>query len=190
VIALLLAIALEMKCAGVWAPATTEQALIATYGRANVTREMVYIAEGDETPGTILFANDPARRAEIVWKDQRRYARPEWVRIPRESTWTAFGVRNGMTLAEIEKLNGRAFHLSGFDWDYGGMVTNWRGGSMDTIGGKTCRVSVEFEATYPENPTKADEAAAEATGGDRQLISSSPHVKRMKPRVAEIIVSY
>lgn len=189
-IALLLAIALEMKCAGVWAPATTEQALIAKYGRANVTREMVYIAEGDETPGTILFANDPARRAEIVWKDQRKYARPEWVRIPRESTWTAFGVRNGMTLAEVEKLNGRPFHLSGFDWDYGGMVTNWRGGIMDTIGGKTCRVSIEFEATYPENPTKADEAAAEATAGDRQLVSSSPHVKRMKPRVAEIIVSY
>lgn len=179
-----------IQCTGVWSPATTEQALIAQFGRANVKRANVYLAEGAEERGTILFPNDPKRRVEIIWRDKKKYARPEWVRIPDESRWTAFGLRVGMPIAELQKLNGKPFVFSGFEWDYGGFVTNWRAGAAATLGGKACSVTVRLDPVYPENPTKADEAAMEATGGDIEVTSDSPHVKRLKPRISEITVSY
>ena len=179
-----------IQCTGVWSPATTEKALIAQFGRANVKRESIYLAEGEETPGTVLFPNDPKRRVEIVWRDKKKYARPEWLRIADESTWTAFGLRVGMPLAELQKLNGKPFVFSGFEWDYGGFVTNWRSGAIATLGGKTCAVTVRIDPLYPENPTKAEQAAMDAMGGDIEVTSDSPHAKRLKLRVSELSVQY
>lgn len=188
--ALLLAAALSMNCTGVWSPATTEQALIREFGRANVVRKTIYGAEGTELPGTVLFDKDPQRRVEIVWKDERKRDRLEWVSIDAPSRWEPFGLRNGMTLAQVEKLNGRPFRLNGFDWDYGGIVTDWRGGALQGIGGRTCRVHVTFEVIHPKKLTRAQEKAIEETGGERELSSSSPHLKQLDVRVSNISVSY
>jgi hypothetical protein len=35
-----------------------------------------------------------------------------------------------MTLAEIEKINGKPFKLYGFEWDFGGRSSNWQGGEL------------------------------------------------------------
>lgn len=179
-----------ITCTGLWAPATTEQALIRQFGRTNVVRESIYIAEGDETPGTIVFPNDETKRLEIVWRDARQRRRPEWIRVPAGSRWTAIaGLRGGMTLAEVEKINGRPFQLSGFDWDYGGMVGDWRGGALSKLKGP-CRVQVQFDRTVPDAPTRAQQRAIDATSGDRELLSSSPDLRRFPVRVSEIVIQY
>jgi hypothetical protein len=170
-------------------PDLSEQALIRTYGRQNVQRGMVYVAEGDEEPGSILFPNDETRRVEIVWKDKRQRKRPEWIRIPAGSRWTTFaGIHNGMPLAEIEQLNGRPFTLNGFDWDYGGAVTDWRGGRMTKLG-SPCRLQIRFDRTVPETMTAAQERAANATSGDRELSSSSADLRQFRTQVDEIVIT-
>lgn len=179
-----------IDCTGLFAPQTSEQALIAKFGKANVKREMIYVAEGGEEDGTVLFPNDPKRRVEIVWKQKKGRKSPEWLRVPAESRWSVFGLRNGMTLAELEKRNGRGFRFSGFGWDYGGAVTDWRGGTLATVGGKSCRVGVTLDTEYPEAPTKAEEKALEAVSGDREIASTSPHLKKLKVRVSELYVTY
>lgn len=168
----------------------SEQTLVRQFGRANVQRGMVYIAEGAEEEGTILFPNDERKRVEIVWREKRARRRPEWIRIPDRSRWSALrGVRNGMTLQQIEKLNGRAFNLSGFDWDYGGLVTNWRGGQFATATGK-CRLHVGFDRVVPDHLTPAQEKALDATSGDRELLSSAANLRAFAVRVSEITVTY
>lgn len=177
-------------CTGIWTPGLTEQTLRKTFGAANVVRGDIYGAEGVETPGTIVFPNDPARRIEIVWRNERQRRRPEWIRLPAESRWKTFaGIRNGMSLAEIEKLNGRAFQLSGFDWDYGGLVTDWRGGQLAKPSTQ-CRVQLQFDRVVPEQLTKAQERAVDATSGERELLSSAPALRHFRVRVSEIIIQY
>ena len=179
-----------IDCTGLWSPQTSEQALATKFGKANVKREAVHVAEGSEEDGTVLFPNDPKRRVEIVWKNKKGRKSPEWLRISDESRWSVFGLRNGMTLAEVEKRNGRGFRLSGFDWDYGGIVTDWRGGAIATLGGKACRVALELTPLYPENPTKAEQKAMDAVVGDREISSTSPHLKKLKVHVRELTVMY
>jgi hypothetical protein len=168
-------------------PALTEQLLITRYGRANVKRAQIYLAEGAEAPGTVVFPKDESKRIEIVWRGKRQ--KPEWIRIPAGSTWTFAGIRVGMPLAEVEKLNGRPFTLSGFDWDYGGAVTNWRGGKLAQAG-KPCIVQITFDRTVPDNPTKTLEKAIDETSGDRELGSNAANVRAVKPHVGQITISY
>lgn len=183
-------LAVTIDCTGVWSPQTSEQALAAKFGKANVKREQVYVGEGQEEAGTVLFPNDPRRRVEIVWKNKKGRKSPEWLRVSDESTWDVFGLRTGMPLAEIEKRNGKPFRLYGFEWDFGGIVTNWRDGAIAKLGGKTCIVGAELTVDYPDEPTKAEEAAMNEVAGDREIASTSPHLKKLKVRVREITVSY
>lgn len=180
----------QVMCSGTWSPDTSEQTLIRDYGRRNVERGMVYVAEGDEEAGTILYPNDETKRVEIVWKNKRQRKQPEWIRLPAGSHWTTFsGIHNGMTLAELEKLNGRAFKFSGFDWDYGGNVTDWRGGKIAGLG-TPCRLQIRLDRAVPETLTKAQERAANATSGDRELLSTSPDLRAFRVSVSEIVIQY
>jgi hypothetical protein len=179
-----------IDCTGTFAPSTSEQALVTKFGKANVVRDTIYIAEGDETDGTVLFPNDPKRRLEIVWKDAKRRRTPDWIRVSLDSQWTVFGLRTGMPLADLVKRNGRDFVFSGFGWDYGGAITDWKGGAVPSLGGKNCHVGVSIDVDFPETATKAQEKAMEAVSGDQELKSSSPHLKKLKVRVSELIVGY
>jgi hypothetical protein len=179
-----------ITCSGTWSVNTTEQALISAYGRKNVERGNVYVAEGNEEAGSILFPKDETRRVEIIWKDKKQRKRPEWIRIPMGSRWTTFaGIHNGMPVAEIEKINGRAFTLYGFDWDYGGNVTNWRGGKIAKLGAP-CRLQIRFDRTIPEKMTAVQERAAGATSGETELASSSADLRRFPTQVNEIVIQY
>ncbi len=179
-----------INCTGVWAPTTSEAALVRQYGRANVVRGPVYVAEGAETRGTIVFPNDESRRVEIVWRDTRQQKRPEWIRVPAGSRWaTLSGIHNGTPLTDVEKLNGKAFQLSGFDWDFGGMVTDWRKGALAKLS-VPCRLQLRFDRTIPDRATAAQRRAADATSGDRNLLSSSPDLRRFPVQVDEIVIQY
>jgi hypothetical protein len=180
-----LILAAVIDCTGAFAPQTSEQALVTQFGKANVKREMIYVAEGGEEEGTVLYPNDPKRRVEIVWKNKKARKSPEWLRVPAESQWSVFGLQNGMPLAELVKRNGRAFRFSGFGWDYGGAITDWRGGTLASIGGKTCHVGVSIDPVDP-----IDDKALEKVSGDQEVATTSPHLKKLNVRVRELIVTY
>ncbi len=178
-----------IACSGTWAATMSEEALVKQFGRANVVRGAVYVAEGNEEQGTILFPKNEKKRIEIVWKDKRR-RRPDWIRVPEGSRWPSFaGIANGMTVQQVEKLNGRTFKLSGFDWDYGGFVTDWRGGQLATTTGK-CHLQVRFDRAVPEEPTRAQQKALDATSGDRELLSSAANLRLFPTRVSQIVISF
>ena len=47
---------------------TTLADLTTRFGRENVQAGQIELGEGEFSPGTVLFARDPTRRLEIVWK--------------------------------------------------------------------------------------------------------------------------
>jgi hypothetical protein len=115
---------------------TTENLLVRQFGAANVKDDSLAGGEGEMVAGTVLFPTDSLRRVEIFWDDSAPpHTRISLLRVNgSRSLWmVAPGVTLGTSLVDLETINHGPFTLSGFGWDYGGTVTSWRGGSLDTL---------------------------------------------------------
>jgi hypothetical protein len=178
--------------AGVRAGALTAQSseadLRRAYGAA-VRGARIEVGEGETVPGTVLFADDSVRRAEIIWRDTVARRRPaRLVLRGRRSRWrVAPGISLGTSLHELERLNGRAFTLAGFGWDYGGVVIGWDGGALDAA-------LPGVRVYLRPRPTASDSAAYDAAYaqvlGDREYTSASPAMQSLNPRVDQIFVDF
>lgn len=168
-----------LACAPPLGPKSSHAEVVAAYGKANVVFRKIDGAEGEKIAATVVFPDDPKRRLELMWADEKKRSGLLAVRPAKETTLVApNGIRRGMTLAEVEKLNGRPFVLVGFDWDYGGAVTDWKGGALASPAAGGCTVSVTFAL-----PDDVDEAVSAAVAGDTEFSSSDTTMKAAKPVV-------
>lgn len=160
--------------------------LIRIYGEKNVKAEDIQIGEGDTVPGAVIFPDKPEHRLELIWKDAKTRIGIESVRFDGEkSRWrTSEGITLGTSLKELETLNGGAFTLAGFGWDYGGTVFSWgdHGKLYDRFqktGSLVLRLSPALEDESPE---------AMQLAGDREFSSSHPAMQKVNPRVYQLIM--
>lgn len=181
---------------------STEANLIKYLGKSVVTaRDSIYDGEGNVTIGTTLYKGT-GDQAHILWKDTARFANPNYVLIQpqldetglaaRTPRWTTkAGLRYGTTLKEVERINGKAFTLYGFEWDYGGYVVDWGGGKLHTPGEKPlfgARFTYWIQQSSPTTP--ALEKAAEQVVGDSEFSSAHPAMQQLNPRAASMSVSF
>ena len=120
-------------------PLTTQAQLEARFGKANLREETFDGAEGMGTyPVLVAFPDDPAKRLELLLDADNKDAPIQELRVTgTESKWhDATGLRPGMTLGELVKLNGAPVSFYGLAWDYGGTVQDWHGGKLANAVGK------------------------------------------------------
>lgn len=161
--------------------------LVERFGAANVVEDSVQSADMPSVPGTVLFPNDSTRRLEIIWADPTTQTRPERVDLRGESgRWAADpGIRLGMRLTDLERINGVPFTVMGFDWDYGGTVTNWRGGRLARKPSELPRIFIQL------SPAETDTGAIRnSVAGDREFSSKSAAMQQLNPHVVSISVAY
>lgn len=124
--------------AGPITAATTRADLVRLFGKENV--EEGGVGMGDAViEGTVVLAARPEMSFDVEWvegsSETRVYSLHFCVSgLAKSCKWhTQGGVTKGMTLKTLESLNGRAFTLLGFDWDYEGTVVSWRGGALEKL---------------------------------------------------------
>jgi hypothetical protein len=150
----------------------------------NVEYGEVAGASGTKLNASILYPKDPKRHLEVLWQNEAARTDISLIVITGQSTWTGpKGLRLGMPLAALEKLNGKAFKLSGFDQPDGSAVLDWQGGALASLPGG-CKVGVRLAADR-----KAAANALAAAGG-KEFGSSDAAMRAVKPTVAEIILGY
>lgn len=88
----------------------------------------------------------------------------------------ANGLKLGLTMTEIEKINGKPFSISGFGWDYGGYA-NFEGGTLEG------KVSVRFDPG--ENVQVPD-----ALSGDQQIPTTDKKLRALNPKAERISVFF
>jgi hypothetical protein len=175
-----------IKCEGPFGRDASHADLVKAFGSKNVVYQDIDGVEGKKINASVLYPNDPKARLELIWRDEKARRRPTMIRAKDQSAWTsANGIRIGMALAEIEKMNGRPFKLSGFDWDYGGRVTDWRGGALGKAQRGGCFLGVEF--VHPED---APEANLTKVSGDSEFLSDNADMRAVEPYVAVVTISY
>ena len=174
-----------IACGGPFARDTSHAKLAAAFGAKNVTFREVDGAEGAREKATVLFDDDPTRRIVVFWHDDKSRARPRKVSVGAPSLWLGpGGVGNGMQLKELEKLNGKAFKLSGFEWDGGGFVRELDDRLRSPPGGCTLVVRFEPGIANPLPPRYAEII------GDKIIVSSNKLLRRTRAQVSEWGIGY
>jgi hypothetical protein len=177
--------AYAVACSGVFAKDTTHLKLAIKYDSRNVTFGQVDGPDGSKIPASILFPNDPKRRLEVLWNNDAARTDPSVIAINGKSQWTApKGLRLGLPLATLEKLNGKPFKLSGFGADGIASVAGWEGGALSSLPGG-CKVGIRLAAD-----AKAPQDERTAVTGEKELLSSDARVRAVKPAVMEILIGY
>jgi hypothetical protein len=173
----------SIACSGVWSKDSSHIKLANVYKLDNVVYTDVEAGK-NKIMATVLFPKDPKRRLEVWWKNEQSRSGLYLVVINGQSTWSVpKGVRLGLGLSAIEKLNGKPFKLKGFDKD-GGSSTDWDGGALSSLPGG-CKVGLKFA---PD--AKAPQAAVDEVMVERDFDSSDPLMRAARPAIVEIILGY
>lgn len=163
------------KRVGLIKPGMTATDIERAYGKGSLKQQKIPGAEGEEIDGAKLFV-DTDRELEIVWDPDNEKKQVVFdIRVMGKAWKFENGLKSGMTVAEVEKINGKPFKIAGFEWDYGGYA-NFEGGKLEG------KVSIRFSPTTENIP--------EYLSGDKQLSSTDKKLRAAKPLVDEGITVF
>lgn len=175
----------ELTCSGPFAKDTSHAKLEAAFGAKNVAFKDV------ETPGdymkkaTVIFDNDPTKRAVFFWGDEKGRTKLTSILIEAPSTWAGpGGIRNGLPLKDLEKANGGSFSLVAFGGVNGGLASGLKGPFVNIAGGCTVQPRFEPGIANPLPPRYA------SVTGEQTLQSNNFVLRRVRPQVSEWRVNY
>lgn len=175
----------SLACEGPFAKDTTHDKLVATFGAKNVAFKDVDVTSNVLTKATVLFDADPTRRLVVFWKDEKSRTRPIAVTIDAPSTWTGpGGVRNGLTLRDLERLNGGNFSITGFGGIGGGEASKLGGPFVNLPG--NCTLKIRFA---PGIASPLPSRFASVTG-DVLIASTNLVLRRVRPQVEQWSIHY
>jgi len=173
-----------VACSGTFAKDSSHLKLAMTYDSKNISFTDVD-ANGTKVPASVLFPKDPKRRLEVWWANPAARSDTYLIVINGKSDWSApGGLRLGLNLAQIEKLNHKPFKLKGFDKDGTATVSDWDGGMLASLPGG-CKSGVSLRA----DPKVAADTIA-ALAADKEYSSADPEMRAVKPAVSEILIGY
>ncbi len=156
----------ELSCATF--AGLTPATLAERFGAENISTATLPGPEGESYEATLVFANDEARQIEVVWIEGGAATASVLV---HGTQWTGpDGLRQGASMADVQRINGRPFKFWGYGWDYGGWASDWGGGALDAREG--CTVRAHFEARDLENAGAL---------GDGEFMSDSPAAQTGDP---------
>ncbi|UZE48236.1 hypothetical protein ONR75_25970 [Rhodopseudomonas sp. P2A-2r] len=175
---------LTLACSGPFAKDSSHGRLQQTFGAPNVAIQKVDGAEGESFEASVLYRSTPEKRLEVAWSDDRKRSGLASASVKKPSAWSGpEGIRVGMTLDEVTRLNGQPFKLNGFEWDYGGFVVDLKGKLAILPGG--CAMTLRF------SPGMALDARKHAgLLGEKKLSSSDAKLLAVKPVLTEWSVGY
>lgn len=168
---------------------TSERLLVEIFGPENVRREIIPQADGQELAGTVVFPADPLHRIEIFWRDPSTRSSPTEVHVFGEKThWRLMKeITLGTTLTDLERLNGRPFEIAGWGWDFGGIVCNWNGGSLEPILPIQRLVSVVL---YTQRFEDLPSDEQESLHGDSCHPSNLPLIRSLNPSIVYLSILF
>lgn len=144
------------------------------FGRAQVQAGKVPGAEGETLDGAYIKRGTD-QELQVIWKADAVGKRIESVRIIGRAWKFENGLSVGLSVSEVEKINGRPFKISGFDWDYGGYAS-FEGGVLER------GLSVRFKP--------GEESYSREVVGEKQVPSTSAALRAANPVVTELTVMF
>lgn len=162
---------------------TTRADLVKIFGESNLKDETILQAEGTiSVPATKVKEGTPSTFT-VFWKDNTRN-KIEYIKGFGSQWKTSEGIGVGTTLKELRQKLGE-FKLTGFGWDYGGLV-NLEGTKLSEYQGKlSLRIDPADENAYGKYPKQYA-----SVSGDIELSSTNPNLEPLNVRVNQMTVNF
>ena len=158
---------------------TSETELISIYGPGNVSRGSVTKPGGGQEACTIV-GTGTAAEIRITWKsDQRDRIKAVYFLQPKSPWYTQQGLHVGMPWLDLIKSNQAPVSFYGFDWDYSGTISSWRGGKM-------ARYEKYFYVVL--QPQQAPEVLMRKFQGNQVFTTNAEGVPGLNLAVQQIVV--
>lgn len=90
-------------------------------------------------------------------------------------------IKKGMTLKQLEALNGKPFTLNGFECDDGGAVCSWEGGKLEAFGKSHRWIQLGLSDVQFNDP--ANKKLFDAVFGCKCYPSNSEAMQKLNPTV-------
>lgn len=165
----------------------SEKELIAKFGKENIERMTQYYPEGmGEYTSTLLYPKTP-NEVIFSWNDDTlNFEKLGTVKIAmRASEWvTKKGLKIGLSLKDLEKINGKEFKFFGFEWDYAGAV-DFNEGTLDDRN-TFCALTYIYDYENPEIVLPKEYLSLI---GDGEFLSSNKNAQSVDLTVSEIVLS-
>ena len=178
----------SLDCQSSFPPDMTGEDLARRFGAQVAISTQVYVGEGFYEEGTVLFADSPDERLEVLWRDgsHKHHPRSVCTRGAHSKWRTPQGIHIGTDLRTIERINGRPFQLAGFAWDGGGGAGTWLGGRLERSSGTACDLALQLEP----RPDQLNDAMYKKVLGDHQFLSRHRAMQAINPRVSRICLRF
>ena len=162
-----------VACVGAFSKDFSHLRLAMTYEFKNVTIADIQADGGTKVQASVLFPNDPKHRLEVWWANQAARSQTYLIVINGQSTWSApGGMKLGLTLAQLEKLNHKPFKVKGFNKDGVASVSDWDGGVLSNLAGG-CKSGLSLRAD-----PKVSADVIGALGDDKEFNRRTPRSAR------------
>lgn len=172
---------------------TTRAELDAMFGKQNVQERNLDISQGPEA-ATVVFGDDASVALAITWDRER----PSTIHIcfgtqTGPCRWrTAGGIRIGLPIRELEKLNEKSFQLTGFGGEPQGTVISWRKGQLEedpaACGHLVVRLTPAAELTG--SLSKSEATALKQLQGEKPYSSSYIPMLELNPIVSALEMQF
>ena len=144
--------------------------------------EQVDGAEGEKVKAFVLFGKDKTRRLEVSFEDEAMIKATGLSWSGPVSKWRVAGVTLGSDVKTVRAANGGPFKINGFGRDYGGYISDFRGGKLTKLPGG-CTVSLRLGNDSKDAP--------EALSGDGVHVGSDdPKLAAYAPVVTDITIAF
>lgn len=173
---------------------TTRAELDTLFGKENVHDGNF---EGGDVPeaATIVLADDPSAVLAVTWDREH----PSTVRIcfinpGGPCRWkTASGIRMGLPIRELEKINGKSFQVASFGSDQRGTVVSWRNGLLERDPSACAHLLVRLTPAFEldgRSPSKEEATVVKELHGEKPIPSNLIPYLELNPIVSGLELEF
>lgn len=160
---------------------TTEDQLVKLFGPDYVKRGEVVTTGSKKEPCTYVFKDMPDEIA-ITWKDKTRTKIKAVYINKKGGRWhSAEGIKTGITLQDLAKLNENPVQFYGFDWDYSGTVGSWKKGKLE-------KFTQHFYIVLHYNTDKSSKEFLQQMKGNKTFTSSMESSRNVDIFIKRIVI--
>jgi hypothetical protein len=162
---------------------TTLEDLTNQLGAVNIATARFPLGEGKFEQGTAVFPGDKNREVIIQWEIPE--IKPKAVIVNGRQWKTEQGIGIGTRLSQVVEINKAPVSFAGFEWDYAGYITGWRGGTLEA----THPLRVKFLGyVAPEKPYLPEDYAALI--GDKEYSSDLPQAQAVNLQLSSMTILF